>query len=288
MGDIGFTSLRYSALTLATMVTSLTSVTMSGAGCVFPADEPTGIELSWRFVEVNDVDGEEASRIRSCQGARIETVRFEITDADAPTRSGTFEFDCETGYQTAEQFQTQSSDAFVQLDSGSYEVRVTGRVQGGGSEVLLDDTVDVLSRTLTVEVLELAREPVQWSFVLTGVQACEGLSVTLTYADPQDALADPSNGEGEQEADEGDTDGAGASEPVVYRETLRTDRDLPLAGAPVQCGDNLAGTHVVSGIDPGAYRLELLVGDTQCVVPVDIHAGATEPVIDLANLPCDG
>jgi hypothetical protein len=73
----------------------------SSTGCVFPTDEPTGVELSWKFVEVNQADGEEATRVLTCAGALAEDIAARVVDVDDPRgRQGTFRFDCEDGFQT--------------------------------------------------------------------------------------------------------------------------------------------------------------------------------------------
>ena len=39
---------------------SLFLLALWASGCVYPATEPTGMELSWRFLETNLADGEDA------------------------------------------------------------------------------------------------------------------------------------------------------------------------------------------------------------------------------------
>lgn len=276
------TKIASASLLLAVAVTS---------ACVFPADEPTGVELSWRFVEVNEIDGADTNRIRTCDGAEVDEVVFEITDSDDASRSDEFVFDCETGFQTAEQFQTQASDVFIPLRSGGYEVVVTARLDDGQTEVLLEDTFDVLSRALTVESLDLARATVDWPLAIVGAQSCQSLSLSLFYADPEQQLADGAGagtGGEDGEGTGGDTDGG--DEPmhnVLYRETLRSDRGVSLAGEPVECSAELDGVHLVPGVDPGQYRLLVQVDETSCARSVDIEPDAMA-VIDLANLSCDG
>ena len=262
------------------------------SSCVFPADEPTGVELSWRFVEVNEIDGADTNRIRTCDGAEVDEVVFEITDSDDASRSEDFVFDCETGFQTAEQFQTQASDVFIPLRSGGYEVVVTARLDDGQTEVLLEDTFDVLSRALTVQSLDLARATVDWPLTLVGAQSCQNLSLSLFYADPEQQLADGAGagtgGDDGEDTDGGDTDGGDEpTQNLLYRETLRTDRGVSLAGEPVECSAELDGVHLVPGVDPGKYRLLMQVDETSCARSVDIEPEAMA-VIDLANLSCDG
>lgn len=248
---------------------------MLAIGCVYPADDPTGLEMSWRFVEANLVDGEEGQRVRTCEGVGVQTLLIQVEDQDDPTRRGSFRFDCEAGYQTQTEFQTEASDVFIPLRPGDYAVSVTAVDTEGGNELLSMREVDVLARGLTVEVFELVREPVTWTLSLSGLNACNGLSLALYYADPAVALADP------PENDEGEV------EPTLYREGLQTDRALSLAGAGTACSPDLAGEHAVEMVDPGRYRLEALVDGRVCALSVTLGESSSMS-IDLSNLPCEG
>lgn len=244
-------------------------------GCVFPTDDPTGLELSWRFLEVNEVDGEEGQRDRTCDGVDVERIVLEIADLDEADRHGTFRFDCEAGYQTVQEFQTQASDAFLELRPGDYRVTLAGIFAPGGQEVLITRDVDVTGRGLTVEVFELARETTAWELAVQGADACTELSLALLYADPATTLAEPPVDEDDEVV------------PTIYRENLVTDRGLALGGQTTACAAELDGVHVIDGIDPGAYRLELTVDGQPCAIGVGIAADTSTP-IDLANLPCQG
>ncbi|MBV1861654.1 MAG: hypothetical protein KUG77_24760, partial [Nannocystaceae bacterium] len=133
------------------------------SACVLPADEPTGLELSWRLVEVNTVDGEENQRLRSCDGGRSDEVVFSITDTTDASRSEIFRYDCATGYQTLAEFSTESSDAFVELRPKKYEVLVdiVGETPAGTQSTRRARTmeIDVLERTITLQDFDFGLEP---------------------------------------------------------------------------------------------------------------------------------
>lgn len=245
------------------------------SACVFPADEPTGVELSWRFVEVNMVDGEDAIRVRTCAGAGYQRVVFDITQVRAEERSGNFDYACEVGYQTPAEFRTEASDAFIELRPADYMVVVDGRGIGG-TQRLRELELDVVPRGLTVEGLDLALPAVPWSLLLSGTDACGEVSFALRYREPAESLAEPA------------VDEEGEPIDVAYREALASIRGLPLAGTPVPCSADLAGAHVVENVDQGVYRLEIVRDGAACSVDVDISPGDSTSVIDLANLECGG
>lgn len=250
------------------------------SACVLPADEPTGVELSWRLIEVNTVDGEEAQRARTCDGGHIDELVFAITDTGDPTRSDTFRYPCSYGYQTLSEFQTESSDAFIELRPHRYAVQIdlVGATPEGDEVVrrARDLEVNVLDRTVTLQDFDFGLEPVELAFSLQGTDSCDQAGFSLRYRDPEMALAEPPRG------DDGDT-----IDPLVYREALSTDLGLSLAGAVTPCPD-LAPEHVVSEVDPGDYILDVDVDGTVCPVDVVVGLRGATHVIDLANLPCDG
>ncbi|MEM6289746.1 MAG: hypothetical protein AAGA54_00730 [Myxococcota bacterium] len=249
--------------------------------CILPADEPTGMELSWRLQEVNTLDGEEAQRLRSCPGGFVDELVFWITDANDVSRSETFRYDCGVGYQTPSEFSTEASDAFVELRPREYDVIVdlVGEIPGTDGELEIRRvrtlSVDVLSRSITLQDFDFGLEPVTYALTLEGVQSCDQATFSLRYADAEDALAEPP-----READ-------GGVLPLLYREAFVTNEGLSMAGAPTVCAD-LVTEHVLEELDPGAYVLTIEVDGTSC--DVDLIAGQRggEGVIDLANLPCDG
>jgi hypothetical protein len=160
------------------------------SACVFPSDEPTGIELSWRFVEVNTIDGDEGVRIRTCSGAGIERVVLDIAQVRAEERSGNFDYPCDQGFQTPEEFRTEASDAFIELRPADYEIVVDG-IGIAGSQRLRELELDVVPRGLTVEGLDLALPTQTWTLVLSGTDACTEVALTLRYRDPVESLAEP-------------------------------------------------------------------------------------------------
>jgi hypothetical protein len=243
-------------------------------GCVYPADDPTGLELSWRFFEANDADGEDGRRVRTCSGMRVTIIEVEIEDLDAPRRRARFDFDCTEGYQTQAQFQTRASDAFVPLHSGDYGVSLRAR-SADSTQLLATREIDVLDRGLTVELFELVPEPVTWELLLDGLETCDEFSIGLLHADPVASLAHPPRNED------------GEVEPTLYRASLTTDRGLALSAETTACSDELAGEHVVEAMDRGIYRLEVTVDGRRCAfeIPVD---GDARTMIDLDRLPCDG
>jgi hypothetical protein len=259
--------------------TAWLSLALAAGGCVYPATEPTGVELSWRFVE-HDIEGEadEGPRVRSCLGASAEQVAFEIADLDDPRRHGIMRFDCATGFQTGIALQTSASDAFVRLDPGRYSFGVLVIDDASNAqehERVTERELDVADRGVTVELWELRRAPVTWTLELHGADACERLALSLVYATPELDLAD-------EAADEDEP-------PLLYRSGLQSDRELPVGGQATPCGAGLEGVHVFEGVDRGGYRLELDVDGRRCDVGVDLRGpDEATSVIDLASTACDG
>lgn len=260
---------------------SLALVAVAAGGCVYPATDPTGTELSWRFVEQQaPTDDPEAGepRLRTCSGAEAEQLAFEITDDDEPRRHGTLRFDCATGYQTTVELQTSASDAFVPLDPGRYSFGVLVIDDAANAQTferVMEREVDVDDREVTVEIWELQRAPVTWTVELHGADACEQLSLSLVYAVPELDLVDHVPDED--------------APSLLYRAALASDRELPVGGQASECTATLDGVHRFEGVDRGDYLLEVDVDGRVCEVRVDLRGpdGATS-VIDLARLPCDG
>ena len=250
------------------------------AGCVFPAGDPTGVELSWRFLEANTVDGEESMRARSCDGIQIDQVAADITDDDTPSRQGIFRFDCDSGYQTQREFQTEASDAFVELRPGLYQMQMLALEEGmlfGDAELLEEREVDVADRQVTTELWELVRSPIAWEIVLTGAEDCGELSLALFYDNPVEQLPEVDLEEGQE--DEG----------LLYRQNLASeDGALRFDGTPIECSAALDATHRVPDVDAGAYVLEVATGSSACRVRIAIGPDTASLPLDLANLPCAG
>ncbi len=250
------------------------------SGCVLPADEPTGLELSWRFIETNTIDGEEAQRQRSCDGGRVDEVVFWITDASDVSRSDVFRYDCDDGYRTLAEFQTESSDAFVELKPREYQVIVdiVSLRPDGGEDVrrARNLSIDVLERTLTRQDFDFGLETVTLELSFVGTDDCDQFSASIRYGDVERDLADPPRSEADA-----------VLEDLAYREGLESDEGLRLDGEPVACSDT-PQTHRFEEIDPGSYTLLVERDGTQCAVDLAVGPGGEAHVIDLANLPCEG
>lgn len=245
-------------------------------GCVFPGQEPTGLELSWRFVEANLVDGEDGRAVRTCAGADVVELIVDITDTDDESRSDAFEFDCELGYQTVEQFQTAASDAFIRLLPGDYDVRISSLGADGEAETVVEETVEVASRQITVQPHVITRATFDWTIELQSTDTCAAVNLALLHDDAAVALAgfDP-------EAEDVDM-------TPPYRQALTTDRGLSLSGMQTACAAELGGAHIVPDMDRGAYLLEVVVDGSACAIRLDLDPASATTVVDLANLPCNG
>jgi len=241
-------------------------------GCVFPSDSPTGIEFSWALFEVEPSDGDDGRRVLTCAAQGVDTVAVQIDDIDDPERAGRFRFACDDGYQTASDLARSSSAAFLELDPGEYDVALFSDAPEQPLEPLAVRTVDVLERAVTLELWEFTLAPVNWTLALKSEGACTEVAFSLFYADPQGSLGAI------------DFDEDGTPEPVLYRETLVSDRGLGVAGQGSACAE-IHGTHRFVSLDRGRYRLEIAVDGAQCAIEVDLGASVTTP-IDLAALPC--
>lgn len=263
---------------------SLHSLALGGAlamsGCVLPRFELSGAELSWFLAESNEADGEAGRRLRSCEGALVTNVDFEITDEDDDDRSKVFGWACEEGFRTPAQFFTGASDIFVDLSPGNYRMQVTsadnpaqrgtpGEVIEVGQDV---DSVAIGSDDATLIQWELHTIPLDLELVLSGTDSCAQLTAVLAYADPVAMLPDL----------EEVPDGA-----LPYREALASGGGLALGGPGTPCADIEDGLHVVPGVDRGTYTLELSVDEGE-VCPIEVVVDGREGplVLDLADLPC--
>lgn len=250
----------------------------AASACVYPSGDPTGVELSWRFVEHNNADGEEAIAGRTCAGAQAEQINFAITDADDEFRHAILRYDCSEGYQTADTLQIAASDAFVQLRPGTYgfEVSVLDDATDPSTEQRLEvREVIVEKRRVTVQTWQFSRAPIDWTLDLRGTDTCSSLALALDYASPQGDLP---------EFVPADDDA-----PVPYRRGLVSASGLPLSGQIQPCDTLDDEPHAFSDLDRGEYILDLQVDGQACPVLIDLRApdDATS-VIDLANLPCGG
>lgn len=241
-------------------------------GCVFPSDSPTGIEFSWALFEVEPSDGDDGRRVLTCAAQGVDTVIAAIRDVDDHERAGRFRFGCDEGYQTARDLARSSSDAFVELHPGDYDVALYSDRPEQPLELLALRTVEVLERAVTLELWEFTLAPVDWTLALRSRDGCTEAAFRLEFADPQGAL-------GELEVDED-----GAPEPVLYRAALVSDRGLGVAGQTHACPE-IHGTHRFVGVDRGRYRLVVDVDGAECAIEVGLGESATT-ALDLAALPC--
>lgn len=247
-------------------------------GCVYPAHEPTGLELSWRFFEGNPADGDASKRVRSCSAVFVSTMWMNVYDDDDEDRTGTFRFPCDDGFQTISEFQTEASDAFLRLGSGDYRVELFSRKADGELELLAERTFDVNGRGVTVEPWLLTRPTFDWEIVLAGADTCQSLSLRLDYADAEAALPELAI-EDQDEDEEPDV-------PLAYRDNLSSDRGLLLGGQEQSCA-GFEGAHVVAQMDRGDYLLEVIVDGRTCEVPLSLEPFAEPTMIDLNGLTCD-
>lgn len=248
------------------------------AGCVYPAGEPTGVEFTWRFTEANTVDGDEAVRARTCAGANIDVVAMDISDDDARHRQGIFRFPCDEGFQTPIQFQTEASEAFVELQPGLYTVRalaVDPDATFSDAELIEERPIDIAERQVQTQVWEIARELAPLTLTLSGATDCSDVGFALYYDDPEAQLTD-------YEADDD-------ASLLLYREALTSeDGALSFDGTSVPCDDALNATHVIPDLDRGTYLVEVTVDQTACALRVTVDAQGAALPLDLAQLPCGG
>lgn len=276
-------------LTSRTLRSAFAVLTLSTSpACVLPAYDVSGVELSWRFVEAHPVpdaepEGESADQedggapVRTCKGSGFDQLAFFIDDTSADDRRGSFIFDCEDGFQTADQVAAEQSAAFVELRGGTYQVDVLGQIGVGPGIPLGTREVAISGNAPTVYEFKLTRPPVVLPLELANVEQCESLTLALFYADPANHLADP------------DLNEMGNPLPMLYRETLVTDRGLSLSGVPTPCTAELAGPHAVPQFDPGSYRLEITRDAVFCSVLLTIGETPSPVVVDVANLAgCQG
>jgi len=262
------------------IIVGTTLAAATTASCVFPAYRVTGLELSWRFVETNDVDGEEAMRARTCVGASASQLEVDIADEDDEERQHVFLYDCNTGYQTAEEFQVTASDAFIGLNPGDYDISVKAVDSAGARILSAEASVTVEERVATVYRWDLEIAPVDWTLDLSGTEACTDLELRLLYADPETSLATPADAAGTETG----TD-TGAGNDVLYRQMLTSDGGLSLGGESTACAA-LGGTHVFTGVDTGDYVLEIVLDGESCRRPVTIWRPKPFLALDLADLTC--
>jgi hypothetical protein len=245
---------------------------VAAAACVYPTDAPTGIEFSWRFLEVEPSDGDEARRVITCAATGVETIAADIVDLADELRTGRFRYACDDGFQTAQEVARTASDAFLELRPSDYEVVLETDGPGVVEVELGRRTIEVLGRESTQSLWDLQLPAVEWNLAIAGAATCSEVSLGLFYADPEAALT------------EVPLDDEGTPLPVLYRAALASDRGLTVGAMPQACAE-LDGIHRFTGLDRGTYRLEIIVDGNACAFEVVID-GAASTMLDLAALPC--
>ncbi|MCY0994153.1 hypothetical protein OV203_43895 [Nannocystis sp. ILAH1] len=240
-----------------------------GPACVLPAGGATGLELTWTAREANAVDGPEARRVRTCEGAGLSGVTVRVIDAGDPARDRVFAYACETGNMSPAARAVEAAEIFLDLRPGTYALTASGRAAEEVPLVAAAAVGEVESHAITAVDLELERAPQPLDLALTG--ACSDLVVALRYADPAADLF-------LAEADE---------PPALYRQNLSSDRGLRLGGQEQACA-GLQGAHRVADVDPGRYRLDLEIDGRSCSQAVTIEDSPVLVALDLENPACDG
>lgn len=252
------------------------SITAALAACALPQDRLTGIELSWSMLEREASDGDASLRLRTCAGALVRRVELTVEDVDDPLRASTLTYDCEFGYQTAEELASLTSNVFVDLRPGEYRLLTRALSDVDGDSYELEETLAVGERDLLKLDVDLSPPTAPWELLLAGAESCSVAAAHLTYAAPGDDLL-LADGE--------------VATTARYREALVGDQGLPLGGAEIACDGPWAVDQRFE-VDPGRYVLNLEVdgpeGGTSCAVPIVIPFSGLTTTLDLANLPCDG
>lgn len=242
-----------------------------GAACVLPAGGASGVEITWTLREANRVDGDEARRARTCLGAGLSRVALEVVDAGDSARARVFHHGCEAGRVDPTQPPGELPEIFLDLRPGTYAMTASGRGAPGDDEVRAATVAvaEIDKHALVAVDLELVRPPQPLDLVLSG--ACSELVAGLHYADPAAdlALADPE------------------APPSLYRVGLASDRGLALGGQAQGCA-GLEGRHRVPEVDPGRYRLDLVIDGRACSRLVNVEDSPVALALDLENPACDG
>jgi hypothetical protein len=251
-----------------------------GASCVLPNDPVTGVEFAWHLSELNDADGPEALRARTCEGQLLSSVELEITDVDDEARSRSFAFDCARG-----QFDATSAtpDVFVDLRPGTYDLTFIAvddpadrGAEGPVTRVLSEDRELTVGSGLVFESWVVEGPPLDFELRVTGSDSCSDFSLALAYSDPDSALIEPLEIPDED-----------PPPPALYRETLVSDLGLLVDGLGSACAELDPGPHRLEALDRGEYSLIVTVDGATCAIPVLLDGLADASLdLDLANLPC--
>jgi hypothetical protein len=240
-----------------------------GPACVLPAGGATGVELTWTAREANEADGPDARQMRTCDGAGLSGVTVRVIDAGDPERDRLFAYACEAGNMSPAARAVETPEIFLDLRPGTYHLTASGRADDDELRATGAGLGEVESHAITVIDLELGRVPQPLDLALAG--ACGELVAALSYADPAADLF----------LDDDDPP------PAVYRRGLRSDRGLRLGGQAQACA-GLQGAHRVADVDPGRYRLDLVIDGRTCSRAVTIEDSPVQIALDLENPACDG
>lgn len=253
--------------------------------CVLPDQGATGIELLWVMPEGNQADApalDPATRLRSCEGARLGVVEAELTDLDAADRRRTFGFTCEAGNPPLATRIAEPAEIFIDLRDGRYRLDLRWFAAGRDLEAAPQlgastQTVEVKAGSILPVELTLATPLLPWSLDLRGAAACEQLTLEILYADPAADLLAP----------EAAAEASAEPEPARYRNALRSEQGLRV-GDPIACASLSDGLQSFTDLDRGAYRLRLDVDGRTCERDFLVDAASEPLVVDLAKPGCAG
>ncbi len=233
------------------------------AGCVFPAQPATGIELGWRFVEAVPEPPDGASAvIRNCVGTLVDEVEVTVRDLEDLTRETTRVYECKSGFRS-DAFFVGTTDVFFELRPGNYAFEAVF-VDEGEVVKQFEQEVDVSARGIEPVLLDAMFEPLGWGLSVHNVNACQTAAFGLRRADADRDVA--------------------TSEPPGYGEALKSQHGLQLDGVQRSCGELIDGSHAFTS-DRGHYILEISVDGQVCEVPVTVRGTQTQLDIDMAA-PC--
>jgi hypothetical protein len=252
--------------------------------CVLPDQGATGIELLWRVPEGNQADAptlDPATRLRSCEGARLGLVEVELTDLDASDRHRTFSLGCTAGNPPLATRIAEPAEIFIDLRDGRYrlDLRWFAATRDLAAAPQLGDstqTIEIQSGNILPLELPLATPLLPWSLDLRGTAACEALTLEILYDEPTDLLVAETAAEPEPDAP-----------PVRYRNDLRSEQGLRV-GDPIACASLSDGPQSFTDLDRGAYRLRLDVDGRSCELGFLVETSSEPLVVDLAKPGCAG
>ena len=240
-------------------------------GCVLPAGGATGVEVTWSLREANTADGDDARRLRTCDGAGLDRVVLDVADVADPERRRQFPHGCTAGNPSPATRATEVPEIFLDLRAGEYALTATAEGPGAVPRAVAATAATVEQHAVLALDLELAR-PLQPVDLDLAPGPCDRVTADLRYADPTaDLFLD-------------DPD----APPATYRAALVSDRGLRLGGQDQACATIPAGLHRVSAVDPGRYVLHLAIDGRTCAVPVVVEDSPVRLALDLEKPACGG